>query len=457
MFYEGIPEATTVQTSYHTVPPDVGFDRIETGPGRRGRFRPCLHVSKRVHYLDTSIVGVGFIPLEEEAPYDINDVTMAGSLGHYSGISTAYSKDWVKVAVMNYHLGFDPEPLPEIGSGEIDRLAVDAWRKILQRIKPTDASIVNFLLELEDLKQVLGPLLAAIKATDKRDFNAARATAQLLAGGYLAFEFGLKPFLIDTGRLAQTLQRVEARLQQINAEISKETTEHYRVTIEGPPSERKLKVAESLYGSFGYHHYRLWRQDVVMPAEFTFTLKFKFQWKSLSSARRLVDFVLGSLGVANPLAIAWEAIPYSFLVDYFIGIGDLIDGAFKGDVEPYHVIVTDACYSLKQEIRSQYDLFYDTTLHEAPVVISTRRYERIVGLPPTLLSIPRPRLPSLYQLSIMTALTATLLLQKAIPPKWKKAVRWLNFGATEKPYYHYGPGNSRNNPFFKKPRRYRYR
>ncbi len=66
------------------------------------------------------------------------------------------------------------------------------------------------------------------------------------------------------------------------------------------------------------------------------------------SSRVRVDnpnlFLASRLGLTNPAAVAWELVPYSFVVDWFVNVGDYLNqfSEFHGVtlINPYHTIYT---------------------------------------------------------------------------------------------------------------------
>jgi hypothetical protein len=96
-----------------------------------------------------------------------------------------------------------------------------------------------------------------------------------------------------------------------------------------------------------------------------------------------------ALGLNNPAAIVWEAIPYSFVLDWFGRfqelIGKLALQPFSGDYE-----VKNVTWSLKWDV--DYDIFQKSTrsntnwLMEIPYTkkighVKVVRYERNLGIP----------------------------------------------------------------------------
>jgi hypothetical protein len=62
---------------------------------------------------------------------------------------------------------------------------------------------------------------------------------------------------------------------------------------------------------------------------------------------------LDSLGINMNPEIIWDLIPFSFVVDWFIKVGDWLEG-FKVNHLNSSVTILDMCYSIKTQVTSDY-------------------------------------------------------------------------------------------------------
>lgn len=78
-------------------------------------------------------------------------------------------------------------------------------------------------------------------------------------------------------------------------------------------------------------------------ALYTGTLKYRYTIPGLadvSHATRKLAFLRKKTGLDRPVAIAWEAVPYSFIADYFSNVGSVI-GSYLFELEgPLDPIIT---------------------------------------------------------------------------------------------------------------------
>lgn len=84
----------------------------------------------------------------------------------------------------------------------------------------------------------------------------------------------------------------------------------------------------------------------------------QYHWDALVKPPTKAELWLDTLGVDQPIAAAWESIPFTWLVDYFVGIGDFLDQFDGRLVAVPYTIIKDG-YSVKTEKRAKTDLFVD--------------------------------------------------------------------------------------------------
>jgi hypothetical protein len=152
----------------------------------------------------------------------------------------------------------------------------------------------------------LGRSILALKrgdfATAARQLGASPRTTRLkasdISGRWLELQYGWLPTLSDTFAAAEAYEEL--------------TKEERSMTFRVSASEEREFEQYAGWGagtSTGqFHSFKTQRQTISIVAELTETL----------SASR-------SLGLTDPLSVAWEVIPYSFVVDWFIPIGTFLD------------------------------------------------------------------------------------------------------------------------------------
>jgi hypothetical protein len=145
-----------------------------------------------------------------------------------------------------------------------------------------------------------------------------------VAESWLELQYGWKPLLADvTGSMENLYDK------------DHQDADRYRVTVrgsakEGPATKNKSYGGNSGDWFVGYGTY-----------------------KSLRSARVRLDYYLenpalaqaSGLGIINPYDLAWELMPYSFIVDWFVPVGDYLSSMDADLGFKYR----GGCWSTKQE------------------------------------------------------------------------------------------------------------
>lgn len=197
--------------------------------------------------------------------------------------------------------------------------------------------------------------------------------AKNFANNYLEFHFGWSPLVTDIGNAVEVLQSV---WPPMNVTASAKQLKKWRTAT-----------------SYGYN-------DYSCTASWRLQTKVEVTNPNYNLANQL--------GFTNPALVAWELVPFSFVLDWFVNVGDFLSS------------FTDLSgYSLKDSQRTLFSVTEQTnkplinyTNHPYRATVGVMRFvyvERIVGaFPNTILRVRDP-----WSLSPRRGLAAiSLLLQK---------------------------------------------
>lgn len=330
---------------------------------------------------------------------------------------------------------------------DIDEELVRAY----DTIRPAITSDMSLLVTLAELKDVKSLFSEPLSFTDKfvrlvgrkraanmtfaqilADQDMLSFVAKSLAKGHLYTEFGLKQTKRDLTSLFSTFYSLDRTVREILS-MTGENTRHYSIPVKTVEEER----SEDLFQDFNWIIARRWKS--VFTRKFVVTMKYTTELvDAYGQSISPYDPELVKLGAAmdklglnmNP-AILWDLVPFSFVVDYFVGIGDWLE-RFKRSNLNLTFLVKDSCYSVKRTCATEgttqrwsatwdgMDRYPDHPLAAREDYLGglrfrldTREYDR-VRFVPTLrmlsgLEAPDWRLPNLSQLKIMSSLlTANL-------------------------------------------------
>lgn len=251
-----------------------------------------------------------------------------------SGVSPAYQVPYVyqddsTVAHNSFINGFR--------TGEYDADSVDreAKKKLLKNLKDQKVNLAIAFAEREKTVQTVissaraiagvltnlrkGNFVGAAKALGvsppkrgSRRFirEYANNASNAIGNGWLALQYGWKPLLSDVFGTAQLLAQASMGSENRNAVYaiasgqSKKRLDHRSmVKYPGPPG----------YSGF---------DSVLFECKGFYLVRYGVRYTRSSAPLSS----LAEVGILNPLQVAWELVPYSFVVDWFLTIGDWLSG-----------------------------------------------------------------------------------------------------------------------------------
>jgi hypothetical protein len=279
----GYSAATTV--SY---PSFIGTDEISYVNGQRDKFNPCTHAHSELVQL-----GYGTIVRHYSKTYTYYEMPF---VKRYSGIATID-------ALTNHHY-----------RGDLLTARVRAWKTMQPRIEG-EMELLNFLFELADVKQLLShayELLTKLKSLVRQFKWKKKKPSISLTVSNLGLEYNLaiSPMIMDLKAIWVNIAEAIDTLQDkfIN-DGQHSNTRHY--------SEILFDEDHRTPGRNNSYYIKTGMRNLTT---FNATLDFKYTYKR----RSRVDFAKRFWNLNLTPEVFWNAIPFSFVLDYFVKIGKAI-------------------------------------------------------------------------------------------------------------------------------------
>lgn len=266
------------------------------------------------------------------------------------------------------------------------------WPEVRARL-----SIINSILELRDVVSLkravegiakLDLVLRQLRKSKKKGWKRASLRRILRSGaeGYLSYQFGIAPLLSDIENLAKALKNYRREVQNLldrERTVQKRHFESVLGTDEFVDVAATAAVKPQSNADGVFTQSRATTYDV---RKFNATMEFTYELSEYERRNALVGGLLDSIGVSLNPAIIWNAIPWSFTVDWVAQVGGLIDSFKLRQLEP-RVIIHNYCWSVsvRRQTVSQMAIgigggrIADQTVF--PMTISESAYLRENGIP----------------------------------------------------------------------------
>lgn len=227
---------------------------------------------------------------------------------------------------------------------------------------PEIVSIANFIYELREIRSLIPKISKSLIKTT--------------SGGLLNLEFGWKPLISDLKKLGSIMSEVEKRI----AFLIRYNGERRRLgfTKEIPyPGTLPVSSMYYVYPNFPIRYKLVDYRALFRAGGFVFQ-----SLDGLNSELSQIRAFSAALGLNNPTKIIWNALPYSFVVDWFANVGGQLDRLAIQPYEGKYELSNMTC-SLTQsyyvEVWQEYHLARNLPRQVGTIRIDV--YNRSVGLP----------------------------------------------------------------------------
>jgi len=285
--------------------------------------------------------------------------------------------------------GFDPNQfansLAAYDESLVKSLATEAFYDLSEQV-PEEVNLSNFFLELDDAAKMLPKLSNSISKT--------------LADGALSFSFGSAPFFGDLAKLADIATTVQARLHWLRSTYGK----HVPIGVQRNGVLHHSPGNVDGQWSGRYTDYYLTAIPINTESTFRAGGTLYHELQGLNGIEGMIRGLMGALGFVNPLSTVWNAIPFSFILDW---ISDFSSQLRALSLRPFNGAweVHNFTYSVKDRVEYKVlmNAEFDDGSYTDPIgKLQISRYNRGVGLPVVAATLILP--PSAKQFALLTAL-----------------------------------------------------
>lgn len=249
-----------------------------------------------------------------------------------------------------------------------------ACERMLPSIRPAN-SLINSIYELKDLESIpktLHKIGEALDALEKlyQNRNSALTLSQILkklnplqlkqalkgvlrstvdatADSYLQSNFNIAPLLNDISTTFFKVQTVRDKLNKLISNARRKQRTHWGAPLSGFSNSNESFITTGRPTDFG-GGIQFDRKTTYSIARFQATLEYSYEMPPGTYKDHLMRGLADFNGLTLSPRVIWNAIPWSFVVDWVVGIGPWLD-QFTGRHLEIVTHVDQACWSVHVE------------------------------------------------------------------------------------------------------------
>jgi hypothetical protein len=243
--------------------------------------------------------------------------------------------------------GFIPEPLG------INLLEQTALSTVLPGIK-AELSLINSLIELKDFSSLPKTIAKVAHVLEEIPplYKRLRDITKTSADGYLQAKFNILPLLSDISGIHAALSSAEKRIAALVAGAGKPRTRHWTKSIsERPDPQPEITPDYLAFNRAGcLTMFRFERTVKSEPSIFHVQIQYNYLFTEYQTVHAQLLGLLDAFGVNLNPSIIWNALPWSFVVDWVFGVGRFLDNLKVRNLEP-QINIRRYLWSIRRERR----------------------------------------------------------------------------------------------------------
>lgn len=230
----------------------------------------------------------------------------------------------------------------------------------------TSVSVPNFLLELDDIPRLWQMY--------KRKLSKLKNAANIR----LNWSFGWKPLIGDLLAITDVLRNTISRLEEWEKRVGTVYQRSHTIPLS----------ALSASGNFTYPSglHKVYYQGTVERSCSAYLTYKTLPIAALNGLDKILRAYLDALGFELNPQIVWDAIPFTFVIDWFFDVGGFLS-RFKIDSLELPIVLVDSCLQYKESLRMEHywirgmDGTYSNTNPRSSVVSTEDFFHRMPIFP----------------------------------------------------------------------------
>jgi hypothetical protein len=175
--------------------------------------------------------------------------------------------------------------------------------------------------------------------------------AKAIASADLTYQFAIKPFINDLRAMLMTGKHLSSQLDRLRRTKP--------VVVRGSVNDSGALSPAYYKQTYPYRHYE--RAECIADRSITAWALCQYDWSVFPEPNEVL-LLLDSLGFDQPLDTAWQLLPWSFLIDYFVGLSEFFN-QFDGSYYDLPYTIIEDGYSVKTVYDATVTTYFDTGIY----------------------------------------------------------------------------------------------